>query len=42
MEVAYDVKLDLLLLVGGEGLQKLLETLPEQQRDYRKKAGSTP
>lgn len=37
MEVAYDEKLDLLLLVGGEELQKLLETLPEQQRDYPKK-----
>ena len=28
-------KLDLLLLVGGEELQKLLQTLPEQPTDYK-------
>ena len=28
-------KLDLLLLVGGEELQKLLQTLPEQPIDYK-------
>jgi len=28
-------KLDLLSLVGGEELQKLLETLPKQPTDYK-------
>ena len=28
-------KLDLLLLVGGEELQKLLQTLPEKPTDYK-------
>ena len=28
-------KLDLLLLVGGEELQKILQTLPEQPTDYK-------
>ena len=28
-------KLDLLLLVGGEELQKTVETLPEQPTDYK-------
>lgn len=35
MAVMNDDKLDLLLLVGGEELQKLIETLPDQPRDYQ-------
>lgn len=35
MAVTNDDKLDLLLLVGGEELQKLIETLPEQPTDYQ-------
>ena len=32
---ANDDKLDLLLLVGGEELQKVIQTLPEQPTDYK-------
>ena len=35
MAVTNDDKLDLLLLVGGEELQKLIQTLPEQPTDYK-------
>ena len=35
MSVTNDDKLDLLLLVGGEELQKLIQTLPEQPTDYK-------
>jgi len=35
MAVNANNKLDLLLLVGGEELQKLLQTLPEQPTDYK-------
>lgn len=35
MAVINDDKLDLLLLVGGEELQKLLQTLPEQPTVYQ-------
>ena len=35
MAVTNDDKLDLLLLVGGEELQKLIQTLPEQPTHYK-------
>ena len=35
MAVTNDDMLDLLLLVGGEELQKLIQTLPEQPTDYK-------
>ena len=35
MTVTDEDKLDLLLLVGGEELQKLIQTLPEQPTDYK-------
>lgn len=35
MAVTKDDKLDLLLLVGGEEFQKLLQTLPKQPTDYQ-------
>ena len=35
MTITNDDKLDLLLLVGGEELQKLIQTLPEQPTDYK-------
>ena len=40
MAVTNSDQLDLLLLVGGEELQKLIQTLPEQQVAHQK-AGST-
>ncbi|KAK2566494.1 hypothetical protein P5673_009104 [Acropora cervicornis] len=46
MAVTNDDKLDLLLLVGGEELQKLIQTLPEQPTDYKshieKQTATTP
>ena len=35
MAVTDEEKLDLLVLVGGEELQKLIQTLPEQPTDYK-------
>ena len=35
MAVTDEDKLDLQLLVGGEELQKLMQTLPEQPTDYK-------
>ena len=35
MAVTNDDVLDLLLLVGGEELEKLIQTLPEQPTDYK-------